>query len=162
MPEGPSTMTSRTSAAVGPTSPSLPAFPAITRRRVVSDPVLVFPNPRPANRSQIVQSPFGGSWFGRAIFSHGSFFRSRSAAALRFASSHASAAICSSAGEERGSASICIVHLSGELAHHLLEDLGCGDAALLGLLAPAHVHREGQFALHPVHHLLKEAAAGLE
>ena len=66
MPEGPVTITSRTSAAVLPTKAMCLAFPELTRSRIYSAPVLVLPYPRPARISHIRQSVSGMRWSGRA------------------------------------------------------------------------------------------------
>jgi hypothetical protein len=65
MPLSPSTMTSRTSAAVGPTS-AIRFLPLAISWRTHSAPVRVLPKPRPASRSHVRQSPRGASWRGLA------------------------------------------------------------------------------------------------
>jgi hypothetical protein len=60
MPLSPSTMVSRTSAAVAPTRASRRAAPDSTRRRTHSAAARVLPAPRPMSISQVRQSPSGG------------------------------------------------------------------------------------------------------
>src|SRR5215831_5405274 len=69
MPFSPSTTTSRQSLAVAATIAIRLARAELAEALHISDKTRVFPNPRPASKSQIVQSPSGGSWFGRAITS---------------------------------------------------------------------------------------------
>jgi hypothetical protein len=59
-PDSPSTMTSRTSAAVGPTRAIRRACLVSARLRIHSAPVRVLPQARPAGASQVRQSPAGG------------------------------------------------------------------------------------------------------
>lgn len=66
MPDSPSTITSRTSAAVGATKAIRRLRPDSTSALTHSTPVLVLPKPRPASNSQVRQSVAGGIWFGRA------------------------------------------------------------------------------------------------
>ena len=61
-PETPSTITSRASCSVSPTSaigPSAASLP-LASFRTHSAPARVLPAPRPPSRSQVVQSPSGG------------------------------------------------------------------------------------------------------
>src|ERR1017187_1382091 len=60
----PCTITSRTSAAVGPIRFTIGN--SLVQRRTCSAPMRVFPNPRPARMSQLTQSPGGASCAGRA------------------------------------------------------------------------------------------------
>jgi hypothetical protein len=83
MPLGPSTRTSLASAAVGATSATRFAAPAVTFSITNSTSDRVFPYPRPASSSQINQSsPAGGSWFGRAKIDQPSNSTASSAARL--------------------------------------------------------------------------------
>ena len=65
-PLWPSTIVSRTSAAVAPTRAIRPAAPDSIRRRTHSAAARVFPAPRPISKSQVRQSPSGGRWLARA------------------------------------------------------------------------------------------------
>jgi len=59
-PDGPSTITSRTSCNVGPTSASRPPGPSASARSASQlAPASVFPAPRPPRNSQVDQSPTG-------------------------------------------------------------------------------------------------------
>src|SRR6516162_8040445 len=60
MPDAPSTITLRASAAVGPTR-AIRRRPALTSARTHSAPLRVLPKPRPAISSHIRQDPAGGS-----------------------------------------------------------------------------------------------------
>lgn len=64
MPLSPLTMMSRASSAVAPIRLTY-CSPALIQYRTVSTPVRVFPNPRPAWMSQVVQSPEGIACSGR-------------------------------------------------------------------------------------------------
>src|SRR5882724_11678931 len=99
MPVAPSTIVSRASVAVGATSAMRPARPASTSAWVNSAPVRVFPKPRPASTSQIVQSRGGGSCEGRARKRQSVASASRS---LGLSSS--SSAVCSALGSDASKA----------------------------------------------------------
>jgi hypothetical protein len=67
IPLAPSTKIFRASAAVGATSATRFAVPAVTFSRTNSTNARVFPKPRPASNNQMNQSsPAGGRWLGRA------------------------------------------------------------------------------------------------
>ena len=59
-PEGPSTITSRMSAAVGAIRQPILMVPWSTRRWIEAAPARVLPAPRPATYAQTRQSPSGG------------------------------------------------------------------------------------------------------
>ena len=65
-PDGPSTITSRMSAAVGAIRQPSFMVPASTRCWIQQAPARVLPAPRPATYAQTRQSPAGGRWLGRA------------------------------------------------------------------------------------------------
>ena len=66
IPDSPSTIMSRASAAVGAINATRLRSPLSTCERTHSAPVLVLPNPRPVRIIQIAQSPAGGNCLGRA------------------------------------------------------------------------------------------------
>jgi hypothetical protein len=70
MPDGPSTMTSRTSAAVSPTTAMRRARPDSASARMNSAAARVLPAPRPAWMNHTRQGPAGGSCIGRAQKRH--------------------------------------------------------------------------------------------
>src|ERR1700730_12530217 len=65
MPDSPSTITSRASAAVGATNAKR-RRPALTSDLIHSAPHRVLPKPRPASSIHTRHDPAGGSWLGRA------------------------------------------------------------------------------------------------
>jgi len=67
MPDSPSTMTSRASAAVGATRAIRLHWPVSILCRTHSAPVRVLPNPRPARISQTNHSQPGGRCLSRAL-----------------------------------------------------------------------------------------------
>ena len=67
IPLSPSTITSRVSAAVAATMAIRLVCPEDAQALAISLRTRVLPNPRPANNSQILQSPSGGSRFDRAV-----------------------------------------------------------------------------------------------
>src|ERR1022692_225897 len=79
----PCTITSRTSAAVGPIRFTIGK--SFVQRRTCTAPTRVFPYPRPARMSQLTQSPGGASWAGRA--------QNSQSCKMTFASSSESSAI---------------------------------------------------------------------
>src|SRR5207248_563920 len=78
MPLSPSTMMSRASSKVGPTS-AMRRAPCLTRALTNSAPVRVLPKPRPASNSQTRQSPSGGRCDRRPPFAYHSEMASATA-----------------------------------------------------------------------------------
>src|SRR6185312_12177888 len=116
-PDSPSTMTSRASPAVAATSASRFARPERTSSAMNSAPLRVLPNPRPASRSHVVQSPPGASWFGRAQ-KRQSYSSASSSSSLRSARMAARSVAGSDASEAAGDAVADIGNVDGESRFH--------------------------------------------